>query len=425
VTRLDMTPGTAGRARRIVRTMLPQSGAERRLLVVSLVDAIGSGLYLGGSAVFFTRAVGLSPRQIGVGLAAGAALGLCTVFPIGVLTHKTGQRAMLVALYLWRACGFASYAVVRTFPAFLVVVCLLGLANTATAPVTQTLVGAAVDSGRRVEVMAWLRAIRNFGYAVGALLVTIPVLVNTRPAYDSIMLGDAASFVVAAVMVLGLPSGVRTAGNISLRSHAATALRDRRYLSLTALNGVLMLQLTMLTLAIPLWLLHDTHAPRAMVGSVLAVNTILVVLLQIPFGRRASSLTTAGRQMAWAGVAFATCCLLVAVSGTTHTAALAATILVAAVTCQTLGEVLQSAGGWRISFDLAPEHQRGAYLGLFGLGTPFQAVFGPLVFTVLVIPAKTVGWLIVSALFVVSSQLVPRVLRHREVHSPAPASEDN
>lgn len=396
-------------ARRGPASYLPASPIERRLLLMTFVDALGSGLYLAGSAVFFTRSADLTPSQIGVGLAAGAILGLVTVFPIGLLADTTGPKIVLVGLCAWRAAGFAGYALVGSFPAFLAVVCFLGPADKAMAPVTQALVAAATGQERRVQTMGYVRAVRNAGFTIGGLLVTIPLHLDTRLAYDGIMLGDAASFVLTGWMAARLPTR-EAPPRVARRDSPLTALRDRRYLLLTALNGVLMLQLTMLTVAIPLWLLQHTRAPRVLIGPLLAVNTVLVVILQVRASRQASSIGVAARLLARSGIAFGVSALLVGLSAAGGSFA-AAAILVAAVVSLTLGEVQQAAGGWRVSFDLAPEKRRGSYLALFGLGVSLQTIVGPPLFTAVVLPAGMPGWAGIAALFALTGLLAAALLR--------------
>jgi MFS family permease len=386
---------------------LRASGVERRLVLIEFIDSVGSGLYLGGSAIFFTRAVGLSSGQIGFGVALGATLGLCTLFPVGLLADRVGPRRVFVGLCAWRAAGFAAYAVVRDFPSFLAVVCFLGLTDKAMGPIVQALVGATVGPAGRVQTMAYLRVVRNVGFTLSGVLVAIPLLLDTRSAYNAIVLADALSFVLAGWLVLRMPVRDAAQARALRREPPAAALRDRRFLALTALNGVLMLQLTMLILAIPLWLVHETRAPKAMMGPLIALNTLLVVLFQIPLSHRAATVPAAARQLAWSGVFFAVCCLLVAASAT----GAAVVLLTAAVLMLTVGELLQAAGGWRLSFDLAPEHRRGAYLSLFGLGTSAQAIVGPPLFTLVVFRAGAAGWAGLAALFALSGLLVPRLLR--------------
>ena len=57
----------ANRLRAALAEQLPSGPAARRLAFLSLIDSVGTGLFLAGSALFFSRVVGLSTAQIGFG----------------------------------------------------------------------------------------------------------------------------------------------------------------------------------------------------------------------------------------------------------------------------------------------------------------------------------------------------------------------
>ena len=88
--------------------LLPDGRTERRLVLAALVDSTGTGLYIAGSALYYTTQLGFSPRQIGLGLSLMGLVGLLVTVPIGRLVDQFGPRRVLVALNLWRAVGFGA-----------------------------------------------------------------------------------------------------------------------------------------------------------------------------------------------------------------------------------------------------------------------------------------------------------------------------
>ena len=149
---------------------VPGRGAGRALALVTLIDSIGTGLFLAGAAIFFVRAIGLTAAQVGLGLSVGAAVGLLTTVPIGVLGDRLGPRRLLVLVQLWRAACLVALVFVSDVVSFTVVAALMAIAEAATPSLTQAVVAAAVDGGSRVRTMAVLRSTRNVGFSVGALL---------------------------------------------------------------------------------------------------------------------------------------------------------------------------------------------------------------------------------------------------------------
>jgi len=52
--------------------ILPANPLTRRLSLQSILFAVGEGVFITGNAVFFTRLVGLSAAQVGLGLSIAA-----------------------------------------------------------------------------------------------------------------------------------------------------------------------------------------------------------------------------------------------------------------------------------------------------------------------------------------------------------------
>jgi hypothetical protein len=97
----------------------------------------------------------------------------------------------------------------------------------------------------------------------------------------------------------------------------------------------------------------------------------------------------------------------------------AAGILLAAAALQVVGEMMQSAGAWEISFALAPDHQQCLYQGFFGTGTAVARMLGPVLLTTLIIGWGTVGWLLLGGLFLLAGLVNGPVVRWAVARRPA------
>ena len=62
---------------------MPDPGPARVLALATLVNTMGNGLFLTGSVLFFTRVIGLSPAQVGLGLSAAGICGMVAGIPLG------------------------------------------------------------------------------------------------------------------------------------------------------------------------------------------------------------------------------------------------------------------------------------------------------------------------------------------------------
>jgi dipeptide/tripeptide permease len=113
-------------------------------------------------------------------------------------------------------------------------------------------------------------------------------------------------------------------------------------------------------------------------------------------------------------------CLLYPLSAL-HPTGLAIAILLLASAVLTVGELWQSAGGWGLSYDLAPSHALGAYQGVYALGNSFRDTFGPGLVTALAIGWGWPGWVALAAGFAALGLLVGPVTRWATRDSGEPA----
>lgn len=410
-----------------------RSGAG--LLLVGLVDAAGTGLYLAGSALFFTRIVGLSTTQVGLGLSVAGVLGIFGPIPFGRLADRWSPRAVLMLLHLCCAVGFASYVLVDGFVSFLVVAGLLGIAEQSARPMSQALVEQVVGEEHRSAMSARIRVVYNVGYTGGALLAALAIQIGTRSSFLTIMIGDAISFVLSATLLafLRLKPADRTsrsAGDVSpLR---LPALRDRWYAATAGVNALMLLHMALLSVGVPLWITTHTRADDSLVAILLVVNTVIAVLLQVRLARGTEKLTGGVTAMRRASAALALSCACFAAAAYLHSAVAVTVVLLVGILLLTFGEMFQSAGQWSLSFGLAPTRSRVEYLATFHLGSSVQVAVGPVLMTVGVINNGTVGWAILAAVFLLAGLAVrpvaaaaarrPQIADTEPIHSAVPES---
>ncbi|MEO6086833.1 MAG: MFS transporter [Umezawaea sp.] len=366
------------------------------LAAAQLANSLGDGAYLVCSALYFTRIVGLSATQIGLGLTLGWAIGSVAGIPLGHLADRRGARGTAVLLALATAVAVGSFLVVRTYVPFVISVCLYASCQSGLAAARQALLAGLVDKAKRTEVRAYLQSTVNAGLAVGAALGGLALQIDTREAYLAVFALDAVGFVAAAVVLRALPAVPPVPAVVG--EPALAVLRDRPYALVTLLNTVMLLYMPLLSLVVPLWIVQRTEAPRWVVAALLVLNTIGVVLFQVRVARRVTGLDSAARFVRWAGLAMLASCAVFALSagGNAWTAVL---VLLVAAGLQLIGEMMLASGAWEIGFDLAPSDNQGQYQGFFGSGVPVARMVGPLLLTTLVLGWGAAGWLVLGGLF--------------------------
>ena len=188
------------------RAVLPPAGPLRRYALVSLVDATGTGMFLTVSVLFFTRVVGLSARSVALGLSLAGLAAMLGAVPLGSLGDRFGHRRVWVILTAVQALVFAAYPFARTFPVFLALATLASLAEVGGSPIRGAYLSRIAGPEQRVRASAYNQAVNNAGFGLGALGAGVALGVGTRAAYVSLMLADAASFAICAVILLPFPT---------------------------------------------------------------------------------------------------------------------------------------------------------------------------------------------------------------------------
>ncbi|MGW9197328.1 MFS transporter [Micromonospora chersina] len=390
---------------------IPPPGPLRTLSLATLANTVGSGLWLAGGALYLTRDVGLAPAAVGAGLTVAWLVGLTASVPLGALADRRDPRTLRAAIQLGQAVAAAAYLLVGSVPVFLAVAILETLLASGNLAVRAALVAAVAGPRGRVHAFATLRAVANLGIAVGAALAGFALAVDSHRAYQVLVVGNAATYLLSAALLMRLPAHPRAArGPVAGRPRRARALRDGRFLAVSGASAVLALHLTVLTLIVPLWTVTRAGAPPPVVSAVLLTNTVLTVLLAVRLSRGADTAAPAARKLRRAGLVLAAATPLYAATAGLPTVA-AVVLLLVATAVWTFGDLWHGAAGAGLAYDLAPPEAIGAYQGADGLLAGLARAVGPALLTLLVLDGGVPGWLALGALFAGVGLAAPALTR--------------
>ncbi|KPB75162.1 MFS transporter [Pseudomonas syringae pv. tomato] len=398
------------------------------LLLIAFVDAAGRGLFLAGATFFYTQVVGLSNVEVGIGLALAGLCGLVCAVPIGRLADRLGAARVLAFLQVWRMAGFLIYPFVDEFYSFLLIACFIGCVEQAVWPIIQTLVGSAVTADAYVKTMSKVAIVRNVAYMLAAGMFSIVVSFTTGPGgVIGMLIANAMAFLVSAILLVSvkLPHVVTKASDQSQPvTPPAQPLKNLNFLSLSLCNGILSLHQAVMTIAIPLWLLTKTQAPKSLIGIILVINGIMAITLQLSFSKRGNEVLFAARKHLYAGITLALSCALVAFTTAEQPSYLVAGILLFACVVMTFGELWQCAGAWGISYYLSPVENRAYYLSIYALGANLMTVIFPGILPIAVVEAGSTGWIGLAVVFALAGVATPLLVRSANRKAIAVRSED-
>ncbi|MER5955679.1 MFS transporter [Streptomyces sp. NPDC001893] len=267
---------------------------------------------------------------------------------------------------------------------------------------------ARVGVDRPALFRAKLRTFVNLGVILGTVGAGLALAADTRGAYVALILGNAASFALCALLLFLVPRYPVLAA--PPQQHRWIAFTDRPFLTFTALYGAMGLQYPVVSLLLPIWISEHTEAPRWTVAALFAVNSAFCVLMQTRIGSRIETPHDGGRAFRTAGLSFLISCPMMALAAYTPVWAAAALVL-AAIFVHSLGEVWESSAGFALGFGLAPDHAQGQYQGLLGLGFSAGQALAPAILTTVVLGLGTAGWLVLASFFAALGAAGPPLAR--------------
>lgn len=375
----------------------PPAGPVRTLAVAQFTNSLGDGAYYVTSILFFTTVVGLSPAQVGLGLSCAWGLGFLAATPLGHAADRFGLRGAAVAMAMATAAGLGLLISVRSLTGFVVAASLYAVAQSGLGAVRQALLVRLVDEADRVRARARLQVMLNAGLGLGAALGGLALLSGTRTAYLTVLAGDAVAFALAGLLLGRLPATSRARS--APWNGSLAVLRDRPFVTATALNALLYLYMPLLSVLLPLWIAVRTVAPHWVVGALFVLNTVGVVALQGAAARRVRDLCTAARSVAIGGGLLGAACLVLSTSALTERSESATSVLLLGGLVLVTGEVLVAAGSWEVGFALADPNRPGQWQGFFSSGVPVARAVGPVALLALVVNWSALGWLALGLVF--------------------------
>ncbi|MGW5740052.1 MFS transporter [Amycolatopsis sp. NPDC003861] len=284
----------------------------RIFLAATLIDALGSGLWVPFALLFLVHGQGMGLVDAGASLTTGALLALVTGPAAGAAMDRFGPRALLIAGNLVRLAAFAAYPLAHTSWQVVVVSVVAGFGDrlfwTCNAPMVARLTSGS-DTDR---VLATQTVGRFAGAGLGAAAMAVLPTITSPWAFHLLAYANAASFGVAAVLIRLLPRVVsgNAGSNPPYRSRPAGSWRavlgDRAFTGFCVTHMAFTLASAGKFSVLPIVVRDLLHGPQWIAGTAITVGTVVVVTGQRPIvGLLAGRSRTAG--LIGSAVLFALC----------------------------------------------------------------------------------------------------------------------
>ncbi|MEV7523205.1 MFS transporter [Streptomyces sp. NPDC091371] len=321
--------------------------------------------------LYLTLDRGYSASFAGLVVALHGLGGVVSSLGAGVMTDRLGRRPTLLAANVATALSVALLGFMEDPAAIAAVALLVGMASNASRPAVQAMMADIVRPEDRVRAFALNYWAINLGFAVSATVAGFVA----EYSYLAGFLGEAALTLVCAVLVyLKLPESRPEKGDVASAAlepeiGLGTVLRDGRFMGVVGLSFLISLIFMQGSFGLPLTMGTAGFTPGDY-GLVIAVNGVMIVLLQLPVTRfiehrSARKLLVVSALLAGYGFG------LTAFGGSVG--ALALTVCV-----WTLAEIINSPIQMSLVVRLSPLHGRGRYQGMYTMSWAVASLIAPL-----------------------------------------------
>jgi MFS family permease len=339
------------------------------LFGVSLVNRLGT-MFLPFLVLYLTRHLGLPAGRAALMIALYGTVGIAVGPLAGRLCDRWGaERVMKVSLFS-SGILLGVFPLVRSLPGIAAMTAAIAVASEGFRPANLSLAAHLVPAGQRKAAFALLRLAANLGMSVGPALGGFLAAVS----FPALFWVDSGTSFIAGLLLLLEPAGTpvppvaERSGPAGERPLAA-ALADGRYVYFLAATLPVVFVFFQHVAALPLFLVRDLGRSPATYGLLFTLNTLLIVLLEVPLNV-ATSGQPHGRTL------FLGSFLVAAGFGVYALAGGLAVVLVATVVW-TFGEMTLLPALSSYVADVAPPPRRGTYMGLYSTVFSIGFAAGP------------------------------------------------
>jgi MFS family permease len=340
------------------------------LFATNLINRAGM-MVLPFLVLYLTRELHFTPGQAGLGLAlyGGSAI---VAGPIsGWLSDRIGALPIMRASLLLSGTVLLLFPLARTRAAVYTVTVVWAACAELFRPASLAAITHAVAPDQRKSAYALNRLAINLGMSIGPALGGFLATISFR----AMFVVDAATTIVAGLVLTATSWRIATGGSsdrgdsLYQQGEAKGLLRDTRlliFLSASILIGIVFYQHES---ALPLYLVQYLNQSPAFYGTLFTINTLLIVALEVPL-----NMATSHWPNSWA---LFIGCMLFAIGFGALAVVSSATGVLITVVVWTFGEMMLFPAMSAHLGDIAPENERGAYMGAYSMSLAVALAFGP------------------------------------------------
>jgi fucose permease len=218
---------------------------------------------------------------------------------------------------------------------------------------------------------------------VGGVLAAVALTIGSGPAYQSVVLANAASYVVAFGLMLGVTGGgpAQESRDEATRGGPWVAFGDRAYRVLIAVIFCYALTETSLNVAMPVYFIDTLSLPGWVPGAVFVINTVMIGVGQGLVVRRMTGVVR--RRVLQVAISFSAVSFVMLYAADALSVTAGVVVVLAGAVVYTLGELTAGPVVAALSAEAAPPAARGRYMAATQLAWSASGALGPLLYSTL------------------------------------------
>lgn len=363
-----------------------------------VIDALGAGLFLPFSLLFFLSVSDLPLATVGLALTVSRLIGLPLAALSGAVVDRFGAKRVAVTGMFLRGAAYGGYLLVDGPVSLFAATVFAAVCDRLYWAAHPVLIGQVASGSQRERWFGLVDSARNFGIGIGGLLAGLVVASLPDSGLVVVTAANAASFVLAGVLLsrqaLAGPAGDRKRKS---KANWHAVLADRPFAVLSLSKTLMAVNLLVVPTIVPVYAVR-AGAPTWLPAALFGLNCALVVACQAPVVR-----ATERRPRTWTLSLSAVFQLLsfcvFAAAVPAHADWALVLVLGVAMTVFTAGELTSGPASDALALDLSPAEGRGRYLAAYNLSWGVASVAVPVVSTSLLTLGSLWLW---SALAVVA-----------------------
>ena len=372
--------------------------AVRRFLIGVFINALGAGLTQPITIVYLNQVRDLSMTTASLVLSWMAISGLISAPIFGWLVDRFGPRIVMLGAILLEVCATAMWSLVHDTKTAYLVGTLVAIGHSGMWPPQSTLMARMVTEEHRQKLFGLQFMMLNLGIGIGGLVSSSIVRVEYPHTFTRLFILDAASFFIYFLFILSLRGEGKKLPREEHEKEEGSyrdLLRDKRLVRLSLVSILLITAgYASMDAGMPVMLTTAGGLDVSQLGPIWAVNTFIIVLLQITMLNKLEGRSRT-KLFAVVGVLWSISWLVLGVGLVNTNMMLIAACISTAIFA--LGETVWSPVGSSLQNAIAPEHLRGRYNAVGGLVWVIAGTIGPAFSGVMLERGWAIQWLLVIA----------------------------